>query len=1303
MVPGTAPSSKLRMGEAVADENDASVTNPLPRNGTTAAGGGGGAAGGGGVAAGGGGGAAGGGGGAGGSRKERSAHTQRSGARAAAEALRELACADLACANSPAAAAGLSAEMFDPSLFLMGDDDLDLEDPEVGAVWAPPPSPQSDHPMTKPSPQSEHPMTKRLQREMAAQIEMQSRDERSSPQQRLQHGDTSSLLLRPSPPPDHPGHHLHRISADEAYGDRISADEAYGDRIGRTGGGGGGGGGGGDEGGAVSGDRPSTAGATHGRPARRPTEPTSVSRRNKAYQRQVKWAAMQGLQPTGTVFEPILGLRGPTPLMIPQFPMPPSSAAERTPRGPSRIAEYLAACHEVIHMHTERRAQWQAAREAEGAGGGVVMSGSAVMGGGVGNVSLERDAPSTILGRPLSYGAAAAAAASQYHPPPTGERRALPVSLLDEFASAAAAAVLSELEELRRTFRIDAPGAVSGATAGAALGAGAPMPMPAATAATSRRYPQPPAPGLAVHRVAPELGLRPVVNGSRPAPAVPGTIVLASENVAGAYQCALGTAPPGYGKGISTSPPRARPNSPASDAPPPSLPAPLAGVFTVATRSVHSLEQAVNEAAAARSMQLGWKWKLLVLRAQGAVLSAFFDAFVRFFEGLSSSTTGATGAIAGATGAVAGAPSVAAALEVGGEAAEGGGGEFGGQAAEGGVGEVGLAVSTLRPAATAQTPQQLLAVTMGAMLPKLRATSVSISRWARDRMERRVLRGECAWRHAATEELGAHQVMTQAASSLISSAAADPANAPHPMTIKGVRRASPSEDHSQRSPQRSASQRSPQRPAAAAAEHPIMVAAKGRATRQVASAVVSKPTAHAAAAAKAAIEATDAVEMASMRAACHPHASSDGQPAPTTALVDRSGTCELSRRDSISSAVPSSTRASPTPQGSGACAARAVHSHQSVHTNRSAGALPQSARAVSGAVSSSAGVSSSLAAPLRAREAAPVTAREAAPVTAREAAPPRPASARADARRQADRRPPAESAVASAVASAVGSAVVSVEHGVGGPPHSSASSITAAPVREGLNGTRLGFCQPPPDSSTPSASRPTSATPRGPSSAVVGVGLGVVVGAGVTSPRTGAAPPSAHDGAYPRRPLPLGSGRASVAATLAARSAAGKAIYGGGWDPSDPMQERARRAIAAVTAAGEHQGRHAPAIHTPAIHTPAIHRAPPPGHPLQEGQPLGAREQPARQAPSWAPSEPSHGEPFTPELFTPEHSLAPGHRGGDRPPPLLHRHAQAIGHSAVSGAESLIRSRSPATVVDKGEAAAELPAAARPSSPSDFE
>ncbi|KOO26552.1 hypothetical protein Ctob_005834 [Chrysochromulina tobinii] len=190
-----------------------------------------------------------------------------------------------------------------------------------------------------------------------------------------------------------------------------------------------------------------------------------------------------------------------------------------------------------------------------------------------------------------------------------------------------------------------------------------------------------------IRRVAPELGLRPVVNGSRPAPAVPGTIVLASENVAGAYPCALGTAPPGYGKGISISPPRARPNSPASDAPPPSLPAPLAGVFTVATRSVHTLKQAVNEAAAARSMQLGWKWKLLVLRAQGAVLSAFFDAFVRFFEGLSSSTTGATGAIAGATGAVAGAPSVAAALEVGGEAAEGGGGEFGGQAAEGGVGE----------------------------------------------------------------------------------------------------------------------------------------------------------------------------------------------------------------------------------------------------------------------------------------------------------------------------------------------------------------------------------------------------------------------------------------------------------------------------------------------------------------------------------------------------------------------------------------------------------------------------------------
>jgi hypothetical protein len=261
-------------------------------------------------------------------------------------------------------------------------------------------------------------------------------------------------------------------------------------------------------------------------------------------------------------------------------------------------------------------------------------------------------------------------------------------------------------------------------------------------------------------------------------------------------------------------------------------------------------------------------------------------------------------------------------------------------------------------------------------------------------------------------------------------------------------------------------------------------------------------------------------------------------------------------------------------------------------------------------------------------------------------------------------------------------------------------------VREGLNGTRLGFCPPPPDSSTPSASRPTSATPRGPSSAVVGAGLDAVVGAGVTSPRTGAAPPSAHDGAYPRRPLPLGSGRASVAATLAARSAAGKAIYGGEWDPSDPMQERARRAIAAVTAAGEHQGRHTPAtaINTPAIHTPAIHRAPPPGHPLQEGQPLGAREQPARQAPSWAPAESSHGELFTPELFTPEHSLEnePGHRGGDRPPPLLHRHAQAIGGGAVSGAASL-RSHSPATVVDKGEAAAELPAAARPSSPSDFE
>ena len=564
-------------------------------------------------------------------------------------------------------------------------------------------------------------MTKRLQREMAAQIEMQSRDERSSPQQRLQHGDTSSLGLRPSPPPDHPGHHLDRISADEAYG------------------GIGGGGGGGEEGGAVSGDRPSTAGSTHGRPARRPTEPTSVSRRNKAYQRQVKWAAMQGLQPTGTVFEPILGLRGPTPLMIPQFPMPPSSAAERTPRGPSRIAEYLAACHEVIHMHTERRAQWQAAREAEGAGAGVVMSGSAVMGGGVGNVSLERDTPSSILGRPLSYGAAAAAAASQYHPPPPGERRALPVSLLDEFASAAAAAVLSELKELRRTFRIDAPGAVSGATAGAAPGAGASMPMPAATAATSRRYPQPPAPGLAVHRVAPELGLRPVVNGSRPAPAVPGTIVLASENVAGAYPCALGTAPPGYGKGISISPPRARPNSPASDAPPPSLPAPLAGVFTVATRSVHSLEQAVNEVAAARSVQLGWKWKFLVMRAQGAVLGAFFASFVRFFEGLASSDTAAPGAAAGA-------PSVAAALEAGGEVAEGGG------AAEG-----ALALSTLRPASTAQTPKQQLAAAMGQMLPKLRATSVSIARWAQERMERRVHRGEGAWRHAASEELGAHQ------------------------------------------------------------------------------------------------------------------------------------------------------------------------------------------------------------------------------------------------------------------------------------------------------------------------------------------------------------------------------------------------------------------------------------------------------------------------------------------------------------------------------------------------------------------
>lgn len=251
------------------------------------------------------------------------------------------------------------------------------------------------------------------------------------------------------------------------------------------------------------------------------------------------------------------------------------------------------------------------------------------------------------------------------------------------------------------------------------------------------------------------------------------------------------------------------------------------------------------------------------------------------------------------------------------------------------------------------------------------------------------------------------------------------------------------------------------------------------------------------------------------------------------------------------------------------------------------------------------------------------------------------------------------------------------DDGSAAPPHSSASSIT-----------RLGLCPPPPDSSTsstPSASRPTSATPRGSTSAVVGTGLGVVVGAGITSPRTGAAPPSAHDGAYPRRPLPMGSGRTSVAATLAARSAAGKAIYGGAWDTSDPMQERARRAIAAVTAAGESHGH--------------IHRAPPPGHLLQGGQPLGAREQPARQAPSWAPSEASNGE-----LFTPEHSLAyePGNRGGDRPPPLLHRHAQAIGGGAVSGAESL-RSRSPATIVDKGVSAAELPAAARPSSPSDFE
>jgi hypothetical protein len=37
-------------------------------------------------------------------------------------------------------------------------------------------------------------------------------------------------------------------------------------------------------------------------------------------------------------------------------------------------------------------------------------------------------------------------------------------------------AVSGELEELRRTFHIDAPGAVSGATAGAP-GAGAPLPM----------------------------------------------------------------------------------------------------------------------------------------------------------------------------------------------------------------------------------------------------------------------------------------------------------------------------------------------------------------------------------------------------------------------------------------------------------------------------------------------------------------------------------------------------------------------------------------------------------------------------------------------------------------------------------------------------------------------------------------------------------------------------------------------------------------------------------------------------------
>ena len=147
----------------------------------------------------------------------------------------------------------------------------------------------------------------------------------------------------------------------------------------------------------------------------------------------------------------------------------------------------------------------------------------------------------------------------------------------------------------------------------------------------------------------------------------------------------------------------------------------------------------MNEVAAARSVQLGWKWKFLVMRAQGAVLGAFFASFVRFFEGLASSDTAAPGASAGA-------PSVAAALEAGGEVAEGGG------AAEG-----ALALSTLRPASTAQTPKQQLAAAMGQMLPKLRATSVSIARWAQERMERRVHRGEGAWRHAASEELGAHQ------------------------------------------------------------------------------------------------------------------------------------------------------------------------------------------------------------------------------------------------------------------------------------------------------------------------------------------------------------------------------------------------------------------------------------------------------------------------------------------------------------------------------------------------------------------